>query len=123
MSQIQTLEHPDQINRKEEQNIITFEELCPQYSTKLSMWTYLTPYAQSKVVNTIMCQSSKCIVGEAHGFSSEYVASCGDCHDFAAMDTGFPTAFSYKGFPQFYPELFENIKQKFMEHWNKEHRY
>jgi hypothetical protein len=106
--------------QQQEQEELTFEEICPQHSQQIQMWDNLTPYAKSKFVSIIQCSAQRCVVGEAHDFSSDYINNCDDCCDFANFESGFPLAFSKTGIPNW--EKFEEIKSRFVGHYNRVHR-
>ncbi|HET7148872.1 MAG TPA: hypothetical protein VFI73_10285 [Candidatus Nitrosopolaris sp.] len=55
----------------------------------------------------------KCVVGEAYGFTRSYTNCCGEC---GKIGDKFSLYFSLK----LYSKLEEN-KQRFVNHWNKEH--
>jgi hypothetical protein len=57
--------------------------------------------------------SSKCIVGEAYGFSSSYTSTCKECDRFSVK-------FLYSFVIHSYPKIQEN-KDLFVEHWNECH--
>jgi len=55
----------------------------------------------------------KCVVGEAHGFTRSYTYSCREC---SKIGDKFSLYFTL----HLYSKLEEN-KQRFVNHWNKEH--
>jgi hypothetical protein len=57
--------------------------------------------------------ASKCVVGEAHNFSSSYIYKCTECDDIGWRFMLYFTLHSYS-------KLEEN-KQRFLEHWNEKH--
>ena len=57
--------------------------------------------------------SSTCVVGEAHGFSADYVSKCGQCNKLAWRFMFFFLIQS--------DSRIERTKVRFVHHWNKEH--
>ncbi len=57
--------------------------------------------------------SSTCVVGEAHGFSADYVSKCGQCNKLAWR---FMFYFLIQS-----DSRIEKTKVKFVHHWNNEH--
>ena len=57
---------------------------------------------------------TKCVVGEAHGFTRSYTFSCGEC---GKIGDKFSLYYTF----HLCSKLEEN-KQRFVNHWNKEHR-
>jgi len=106
-------------HQEQQQEELTFEEICPNYSYQLSIWDNLTPIGKLKIMNDIRCKSDKCIVGEAHDGNSNY--DCHQCSNFAGMYTGFPLMFPWTNGKVKW-EVFEDIKTKFVTHFNQEHR-
>jgi hypothetical protein len=60
-------------------------------------------------------KTSKCIVGEAYGYSSRYVYGCDDCSKIGCT-------FLYYFTLNWHGKL-ESNKQDFIRHWNKEHAH
>lgn len=58
-------------------------------------------------------RASKCIVGEAYGYSSSFVYDCKECDDIGCRFMLYFTVHSFS-------KLKENT-QRFVDHWNKEH--
>jgi hypothetical protein len=57
--------------------------------------------------------ASKCVVGEAYGYSSQYMADCNECRRISLR-------FLYY-FTLSMQENLESNKQDFVKHWNEEH--
>jgi hypothetical protein len=58
-------------------------------------------------------QTSKCIIGEAYGYSSEYTENCDKCDRIGCKFLYYFT-FNWR-------KRLELNKQEFVKHWNKEH--
>ena len=57
--------------------------------------------------------ASKCVVGEAYGFSSSYLKTCKECNRFCVK-------FMYS-FMLHSSSNLDKIKQRFVRHWNDKH--
>lgn len=103
---------------------LTFEEIAPQWSLFISQAGSARAALMDKALDTKLAEKLGfaklkftdvrfCIVGEAHGFSSNYcyekeIGFCKPCHSFAY-------AFMCK------EEVFEERKSAFVQHWNEVH--
>jgi hypothetical protein len=58
-------------------------------------------------------KASKCVVGEAYGYSSKYVEDCDECD---RIGCGFLFYFSLN-----WRDRLERNKQEFVRHWNEVH--
>ena len=58
-------------------------------------------------------RASKCVVGEAYGYSSEYTDDCGKCDRFGYKFLCYFTL-NWRG-------KLESNKQDFVKHWNEKH--
>ncbi|MFL6326512.1 MAG: hypothetical protein ACJ71K_15940 [Nitrososphaeraceae archaeon] len=59
--------------------------------------------------------TSKCVVGEAYGFSSSYVSNCKLCSKIAWKFMFYFMIHSYS--------KLEETKRKFVKHWSEKHHY
>ncbi|MFZ0326346.1 MAG: hypothetical protein WBP64_20415 [Nitrososphaeraceae archaeon] len=57
--------------------------------------------------------SSKCIVGEAYGYSSSYLNTCGECNKLCVRFMNYFMIHSYSGI--------EKNANTFVRHWNEKH--
>ena len=96
---------------------LTFKDICPKWAERLEQQkqqqlpfplsiTWLRWYSQIR-------ESSKCIVGEAHGYSSIYLINCRECKRFCIK-------FMYLFLLHWYSRLEKN-KNLFVKHWNQKH--
>jgi hypothetical protein len=87
--------------------ILCFEEICPQWSIALSHGFSTNPGLDIE-------EGKNCIVGEAHGFrDSAYI--CSKCWEYSQSFVS-----SVYGTDN---ELFEYIKNEFLQHFNQKHAY
>jgi hypothetical protein len=96
-------------------NKLLFSEISPIWSERLKQARYNVP-----PFSTIRLQwyrelknSSTCVVGEAYGFSSNYVSKCKECNK---LGWRFMFYFLIQS-----DSRIEKTKIKFADHWNKEH--
>jgi hypothetical protein len=92
---------------------ISFEELCPQWSLALATGVSLSPSLDIK-------EGKKCIVGEAHGFrNSAYL--CSKCWEYSQSFVSSVYGHELSGYFITDHELFESIKDDFLQHFNQKH--
>jgi hypothetical protein len=92
---------------------ISFEELCPQWSLALATGVPLSPSLDIK-------EGKKCIVGEAHGFrNSAYL--CSKCWEYSQSFVSSVYGHELSGYFITDHELFESIKDDFLQHFNQKH--
>jgi len=100
---------------KEQRGGLTLSDISPNWAKRLGdqqqlpvplSITWLRWYFDLK-------RASKCIVGEAYGYSSSFVYDCKECDD---IGWRFMLYFAVHSFSK----LKENT-QRFVNHWNKEH--
>jgi hypothetical protein len=103
---------------KQQQKLFTFKDIAPKWAKRLEQQQleeelpHKTSLAGIKWYFELLSYS-RCVVGEAHGFSSSYVYNCRKC-----------CSFGWK-FIESYNECscskFEKNKEEFIKHWNEEH--
>jgi hypothetical protein len=92
---------------------MSFEELCPQWSHALATGVSLNKSLDIK-------EGKKCIVGEAHGFrNSAYL--CSRCWEYSQSFVSSVYGNELSGYFITDYELFESIKDDFMQHFNQKH--
>jgi hypothetical protein len=92
---------------------MSFEELCPQWSLALATGVSLNQSLDIK-------EGKRCIVGEAHGFrNSSYL--CSRCWEFSQSFVSCIYGNELSGYFITNQELFESIKDDFMQHFNQKH--
>lgn len=100
---------------KQQREWLTLSDISPDWAKRLGerrhlpvplSITWLRWYLDLK-------RTSKCVVGEAYGYSSSFVYDCKDCDDIGWRMMLYFTVYSFS-------KLKENT-QRFVNHWNKEH--
>ena len=92
---------------------MSFEELCPQWSLALATGASLNQALDIK-------EGKRCIVGEAHGFrNSSYL--CSRCWEYSQSFVSCVYGNKLSGYFITNQELFESIKDDFMQHFNQKH--
>jgi hypothetical protein len=95
--------------------ILCFEEICPQWSIALSHGFSTNPGLNIE-------EGKNCIVGEAHGFrDSAYV--CSKCWEYSQSFVSSVYGNGQSGYFITDNELFECIKNEFLQHFNQKHAY
>jgi hypothetical protein len=103
----------DPRNRSSPRTIMSFEELCPQWS--LALATGVSPNRSLDIK-----EGKRCIVGEAHGFrDSSYL--CSRCWEYSQSFVLSVYGNELSGYFITNQELFESIKVDFMQHFNQKH--
>ena len=98
-----------------EQPGLAFKEISPNWAERLGQQKQLPfPFSITwlRWYSEIRC-SSKCIVGEAHGFTSLYLFSCKECNSFCVKFMDLFMLHSYSGL--------DKNKNLFVKHWNEKH--
>jgi hypothetical protein len=98
----------------EQQQQLVLEDISPIWASRLrkeNLPTFMSPnwwkwYHELK-------KASKCVVGEAYGYSSQYTADCNECNRICCK-------FLYYFMLNMQGKL-ESNKQDFVKHWNEEH--
>ena len=92
---------------------MSFEELCPQWSLALATGVSINQSLDIK-------EGKRCIVGEAHGFrNSSYL--CSGCWEYSQSFVSCIYGNELSGYFITNQELFESIKDDFMQHFNQKH--
>jgi hypothetical protein len=103
----------DSRKRSSPRATISFEELCPQWSLALATGVSQSPSLDIK-------EGKKCIVGEAHGFrNSAYL--CSKCWEYSQSFVSSVYGNELSGYFITDHELFESIKDDFLQHFNQKH--
>ena len=93
---------------------LMLEDISPIWASRLKKENLLT-FMSSKwwKWRFKLQNASKCVVGEAYGYSSQYTTDCNECNTICVK-------FLYY-FTLGMQENLESNKQDFVKHWNKEH--
>ncbi len=95
--------------------ILCFEEICPQWSIAL-----LHGFSTNPGLN--IEEGKNCIVGEAHGFrDSAYI--CSKCWEYSQSFVSSVYGNGLNGYTITDNELFECIKNEFLQHFNQKHAH
>jgi hypothetical protein len=92
----------------------TLEDISPIWASRLKI-ANLPIFISSTWLQwcSELRKTSKCVVGEAYGYSSRYVYGCDDCNKIGCK---FPYYFTLNSHGKL-----ESNKQDFVRHWNKKH--
>ena len=95
---------------------LTLEHISPKWASRLSNENIPTFMSLTWLQWRFELQrSSKCVVGEAYGYSSGYTESCGDCDRIGCK-------FLYY-FTLNWRRKLEQNKREFVKHWNEVHNH
>jgi hypothetical protein len=94
---------------------LTLDDISPKWTMRLErenmpLFMSLTWYRWMDELQ----RASKCVVGEAYGYSSHYTKNCDECNRIGCK-------FLYY-FTLNWRRKLEQNKQKFVKHWNEMHR-
>jgi hypothetical protein len=109
------LQEQQSIQETEQQPGLTFKEISPKWAERLGQQKQLPfPFSITwlRWYSEIRC-CSKCIVGEAHGFTSLYLFSCKECNSFCVKFMNLFILHSYS--------RLDKNKNLFVKHWNEKH--
>jgi hypothetical protein len=103
----------DHRKRSSPRATMSFEEICPQWSLALATGVSLNSSLDIK-------EGKKCIVGEAHGFrNSAYL--CSKCWEYSQSFVSSVYGNEFSGYFITDHELFDSIKDDFLQHFNQKH--
>lgn len=93
---------------------LTLEDISPIWASRLKK-ANLPIFMSSTWLQwcSELRKTSKCVVGEAYGYSSRYVYGCDDCNKIGCK-------FLYYFTLKWHGKL-ESNKQDFVRHWNEKH--
>lgn len=98
-----------------ERALLSFEDICPGWSHALA-----TGFSNKSCLD--MKNGKRCIVGEAHGFrDSAY--TCTKCWEYSQSFVASVYGNERSGFIITNQELFERLKENFLQHFNQRHAY
>jgi hypothetical protein len=96
-----------------EPHVLGFGHISPVWDSRLSeKWPTLFSKTWFKWYFELK-RTSKCVVGEAYGYSSSYILNCGECDD---LGWKFMLYFSINS-----RKKMELNKERFVKHWNEIH--
>ena len=97
------------------QKPLTFDSISPVWAERLEQQQQPIPLSFKWLRWCLeMISFSKCVVGEAHGYSSSYTSNCQECGRIGSR-------FAFSFTTHTYPRL-QGCKQRFVKHWNEKHQ-
>ena len=98
------------------QALLTLDAISPVWAKKLQESKLLPLFSFRRLQLYIeLKRTSKCVVGEAYGFSSSYVYSCKRCSNISWKFMFYFMICSYS--------KLEGTKNEFVKHWGEKHHY
>jgi hypothetical protein len=93
---------------------LTLEDISPIWASHLKKENLPTFMSSTWLQwRSELWKTSKCVIGEAYGYSSRYVYSCDDCDKIGCKFMYYFTL-NWRG-------KLESNKQDFVRHWNEKH--
>ena len=112
--QIKSYVNDNEIQNQEE--LLTLDAISPIWAKKLEQSKLLPILSFERLrLYLELRDTSKCVVGEAYGFSSSYISSCKRCSKIAWK-------FMFYFMIHAYSKL-EDTKDEFVKHWGEKHHY
>ena len=100
--------------QKPQEQQLVLEDISPIWASRLKKENLSTCMSLTWwKLHSELRNASKCVVGEAYGYSSRYTHDCGKCNRIGCK-------FLYY-FTLNLQERLESNKQDFVKHWNEEH--
>jgi len=94
---------------------LTLDSISPKWAVRLEQERQPIPLSFKWLRWWLdMISYSKCVVGEAHSFSSSYTPSCQEC---GRIGSRFAFSFTTHSYPRL-----QECKQRFVKHWNEKHQ-
>ena len=98
----------------EDQELLTLDVISPIWARRLEESKLLPILSRERLrLYLELRDTSKCVVGEAHGFSSSYVYNCKGCSKIAWKFMFYFMIHSYS--------KLETTKNEFVAHWGEKH--
>jgi hypothetical protein len=103
-------------NKIQNQELLTLDSISPTWAKKLEESKLLPIFSLERLQLYLeLKDASKCIVGEAHGFSSSYVYDCKRCSEIGWKFMFYFMIYSYS--------KLDGTKNEFVKHWSEKHLY
>src|SRR5919199_2589332 len=100
----------------QDQESLTLYAIAPLWAKRLEESKLFPPLSLRRLQLYLeLKDGSKCVVGEAHGFSSSYVYSCKQCSKIGWKFMFYFMIHSYS--------KLEETKREFAKHWSEKHHY
>ena len=101
---------------RNEEILLTLDTISPTWARKLEESKLFPPLSLRRLrLYLELKDSSKCVVGEAYGFSSSYEFSCKRCSRIGWKFMFYFMIHSYS--------KLEGTKNEFVKHWGEKHHY
>jgi hypothetical protein len=103
-------------NEMQDQKLLIFDTIAPIWAKRLEE-SKLLPILSLRRLRLYLelRDTSKCVVGEAYGFSSSYISSCKRCSKIGWKFMFYFMIHSYS--------KLERTKNEFVKHWGEKHHY
>jgi hypothetical protein len=103
-------------NEMQDQELLIFDTIAPIWAKRLEE-SKLLPILSLRRLRLYLelIDTSKCVVGEAYGFSSSYLSSCKRCSKIGWKFMFYFMIHSYS--------KLERTKNEFVKHWGEKHHY
>ena len=96
--------------------LLTLDAISPLWAKRLEESKLLPPLSLERLRLYLELRgTSKCVVGEAYGFSSSYVYACRLCSNISWKFMFYFMIHSY--------QKLEGTKNEFVKHWGEKHHY
>ena len=103
-------------NEIEDHELLTLDTISPTWAKRLEQSKLLPLLSLERLrLYLELRDTSKCVVGEAYGFSSSYVFDCKLCSKISWKFMFYFMIHSYS--------KLEDTKNGFMKHWGEKHHY
>ena len=103
-------------NEIQNQELLTLDTISPIWAKKLEQSKLLSLFSLRRLQLYIeLKRTSKCVVGEAYGFTSSYVYNCKGCSKISWKFMFYFMIHSYS--------KLEGTKNEFLKHWGEKHHY
>ena len=100
----------------ENQELLTLDTISPVWAKKLEESKLLPLLSLQRLQLYLeLRDTSKCVVGEAYGFSSSYISTCKLCSKIGWKFMFYFMIHSYS--------KLEGTKKEFVKHWGEKHHY
>jgi hypothetical protein len=103
-------------NEIEDHELLTLDTISPTWAKRLEQSKLLPLLSLERLrLYLELKDASKCVVGEAYGFSSSYIYGCKRCSKIGWKFMFYFMICSYS--------KLEGTKKEFVEHWSEKHYY
>ncbi|HJT48797.1 MAG TPA: hypothetical protein VJ729_11505 [Nitrososphaeraceae archaeon] len=103
-------------NLEDQELLLTLEAISPLWTKKLEESKLLSIFSLRRLQMYLeLKHTSKCVVGEAYGFSSSYVYDCKICSKISWKFMFYFMIHSYS--------KLERTEKEFVKHWSEKHHY